>query len=131
MHRIETEHVRVVCENHQVEFLSNCHLFSWRREDAAPQPLLYRWVHLYMDTTRDTTQYPLCVRASSVTVISGMLVYMDTPKDATQYPLSARASSVTVISGMLVYDTHVVVLQTQIQCEVLSQAMEEGQCQGR
>ena len=63
----------------------------------------YIWVHLYMDTPRDTTQYPLCVRASSV----------------------------TVISGMLVYDSHVVFLQAQVQCEVLSQAMEEGQCQGR
>ena len=56
---------------------------------------------------------------------------MVTPRDATQYPLCVRASSVTVISGMLVYDSHVVFLQTQIKCEVLSQDMEEGQCQGR
>ena len=36
-----------------------------------------RWIHLYMciDTPKDATQYPLCVRASSLTVISGMLVY--------------------------------------------------------
>ena len=49
---------------------------------------------------------------------------MDTPKDATQYPLCVRASSVTVISGMLVYGSHVVFLQPQIKCE--SQAVEEG-----
>ena len=79
-----------------------------------------------MDTPRDATQYPLCVRASSVTVISGMLVYMDTPRDATQYPLCVRASIVTVISGMLVYGSHVVFLQPQIKCDVLSQAMEAG-----
>ena len=118
MHRIETEHVRVVCENHQVDFFPIVICFSGEEKMLHHNPCC-RWVHLYMDTPRDTTQYPLCVRASSVTVISGMLVYMDTPKDATQYPLSVRASSVTVIS------------QTYIQCEVLSQAMEEGQCQGR
>ena len=56
---------------------------------------------------------------------------MDTPRDTTQYPLCVRASSVMVIFGMLVYDSHVVFLQAQIKCEVLSQAMEEGQCQGR
>ena len=56
-------------------------------------------------------------------------LYMDTPNDATQYPLCVRASSVTVISGTLVYDSHVVFLQPQINCEVLSHAMEEGQCQ--
>ena len=101
MHRIETEHARVVCENHQVEFFPIVICFSGEENMPHHNPCC-RWVHLYMDTPRDTTQYPLCVSASSVTVISGMLVYY----------------------------SHVVFLQAQIQCEVLSQAMEEGQCQG-
>ena len=141
MHRIETEHFPIViCFSGEEKMLHHnlcsrwVHLYMETPRDATQYPLCVRassvtvisGMLVYMDTPKDATQYPLCVRASSVTVISGMLVYMDTPKDATQYPLCVRASSVTVISGMLVYDSHVVFLQPQINCEVLSQAMAEG-----
>ena len=90
MHRIETEHFPIViCFSGEEKML---HHNPWSR-----------WVHVYMDTPSDATQYSQCVRASSV----------------------------TVISGMLVYDSNVVFLQPQINCEVLSQAMEEGYCQER
>ena len=124
MHRIETEHVRVVCENHQVDFFQLSFVLVVKRRccttTLAVDGYTCTWIH------RGMLLSIRCVRASSVTVISGMLVYMDTPKDATQYPLCVRASSVTVISDMLVYGSHVVFLQPQIKCEVLSQAMEEG-----
>ena len=74
MHRIETEHVRVVCESQQVIFFPVVICFSGEEKIICLVSRLHHtpccwWVHLLcMDTPKDATQYSLCVRASSVSV---------------------------------------------------------------
>ena len=79
VHRIETEHARVVCESQQVEFFSGEEKMPDLVSQLHHNPCC-RWVHLIcIGTPKDATRHPLCVRASSVSVSSGMLVYSMIP----------------------------------------------------
>ena len=70
----ESRHVRVVCESQQVEFRPIVICYSGEEKMSRLVSRLHnspccRWIHLLcMGTLKDATQYPLCVRANSVSV---------------------------------------------------------------